>query len=155
MFCKNLKSTDFMNCDVQLIYQVSYNRVINYKEAVDMNTDKIYAESLANEYAPKDTSKVLALKKLDRKAKMPANIFAYTFGIATALIAGIGMCLSMNVIGGGTAGIMVLGVVIGIAGLVGMSVNYWIYRRLLEKGKQKYSFEIIELAKQISDIEKE
>ena len=30
-----------------------------------MNTDKIYAEAIANEYAPKDTSKVLALKKLD------------------------------------------------------------------------------------------
>ena len=33
-----------------------------------MNTDKIYAESIANEYAPKDTSKVVALKKLDAKA---------------------------------------------------------------------------------------
>lgn len=28
-----------------------------------MNTDKIYAEQLANEYAPKDASKVVALKK--------------------------------------------------------------------------------------------
>lgn len=46
-----------------------------------MNTDKIYAESLANEYAPKDTSKVVALRKLDRKAKMPETIFTYTFGI--------------------------------------------------------------------------
>ena len=36
-----------------------------------MNTDKIYAEHLANEYAPKDTSKVIALKKLDAKAKLP------------------------------------------------------------------------------------
>ena len=27
-----------------------------------MNTDKIYAEQLANEYAPKDTSKVVALQ---------------------------------------------------------------------------------------------
>ena len=43
-----------------------------------MNTDKIYAEAIANEYAPKDTSKVLALRKLDRKAKSKANIFAYT-----------------------------------------------------------------------------
>ena len=33
-----------------------------------MNTDKIYAEQLANEYAPKDTSKVVALRKLDAKA---------------------------------------------------------------------------------------
>lgn len=32
-----------------------------------MNTDKIYAEQLANEYAPKDTSKVVALRKLDGK----------------------------------------------------------------------------------------
>lgn len=118
-----------------------------------MNTDKIYAEALANEYAPKDTSKVLALKKLDRKAKRPANIFAYTFGIITSLIAGTGMCLSMDVIGGGTAGFMVLGIMIGILGLAGMGINYFVYKKLLEKGKQQYAFEIIELAKQISDNE--
>lgn len=64
-----------------------------------MNTDKIYAETLASEYAPKDTSMVTALKKLDRKAKLPANIFAYSLGCISALIAGTGMCLSMRVIG--------------------------------------------------------
>ncbi|MBD5134826.1 MAG: dihydropteridine reductase [Lachnospiraceae bacterium] len=116
-----------------------------------MNTDKIYAEALVNEYAPKETSKVLALKKLDRKAKLPANVFAYTFGIVTALIAGVGMCLSMNVIGGGTIVFMALGVIIGILGLVGMGINYVIYKKLVENGKQKYAFEILELAKQISD----
>lgn len=43
-----------------------------------MNTDKIYAEHLANEYAPKDDSKVIALRKLDAKAKLPANsIYLY------------------------------------------------------------------------------
>ena len=67
-----------------------------------MNTDKIYAEQLANEYAPKDTSKVVALRKLDAKAKLPANVFTYTFGIITALVAGVGMCLSMKVIGNGS-----------------------------------------------------
>ena len=66
-----------------------------------MNTDKIYAEQLANEYAPKDTSKVVALRKLDNKAKLPATIFTYTFGIITALVAGEEMCLSMKVIGSG------------------------------------------------------
>ena len=67
----------------------------------DMNTDKIYAEKLASEYAPKDTSKVLRLKKLDRKAKLPANIFGYTFGTVMALVLGVGMCLCMKVIGRG------------------------------------------------------
>lgn len=45
-----------------------------------MNTDKIFAEAIANEYAPKDTSKVVALKKLDWKAKRSATLFAYGFG---------------------------------------------------------------------------
>lgn len=118
-----------------------------------MNTDKIYAEQLANEYAPKDTSKVVALRKLDAKAKLPANIFAYTFGIATSLIAGIGMCLSMKVIGSGTTFMFILGIIIGIIGFSGMGVNYPIYKKLLEKGKQKYAFEILQLAKEISEIE--
>ena len=64
-----------------------------------MNTDKIYAEAIANEYAPKETSKVKALKRLDIKAKSPANIFAYTFGVAMSLVLGVGMCLSMQVRG--------------------------------------------------------
>lgn len=115
-----------------------------------MNTNKIYAESIAKEYAPKDDSKVIALRKLDKKAKTPANVFAYTFGIITSLVAGLGMCLSMQVIGGTTA-LMIVGIVIGIVGFVGMGINYPIYKKLLEKGKQKYAFEIVELAKQISE----
>lgn len=116
-----------------------------------MNTDKIYAEQLANEYAPKDTSKVVALRKLDAKAKLPATVFTYTFGIVAALVTGVGMCLSMNVIGNGTTMMFVCGVIIGIIGLLGMSINYPIYKKLLSNGKQKYAFEIMELAKEISE----
>lgn len=116
-----------------------------------MNTDKIYAEQLANEYAPKDTSKVVALRKLDAKAKLPATIFTYTFGIITALITGVGMCLSMKVIGSGTTFTFILGIIIGIIGLAGMGINYPLYRKMLENGKQKYAFEIMQLAKEISE----
>lgn len=115
-----------------------------------MNTDKIYAESIAKEYAPKDNSKIIALRKLDAKAKTPAAIFTYTLGIVMSLIAGLGMCLSMQVIGG-TLPLTVLGIVIGIIGFIGMSVNYSIYKKLLEKGKKKYAFDIVELARQISE----
>ena len=115
-----------------------------------MNTDKIYAEQLANEYAPKDTSKVVALRKLDARAKLPATVFTYTFGILTSLVAGVGMCLSMKVIGSGTAAMIVLGIIVGIIGLLGMGINYPIYKKLLAKGKQKYAFDIMQLAKEIS-----
>ncbi|MBR5245908.1 MAG: dihydropteridine reductase [Clostridia bacterium] len=115
-----------------------------------MNTDKIYAESIAKEYAPKEDSKILALKKLDQKAKQPANIFAFTFGIISSLVAGLGMSLAMNVIGGTTA-FMVLGIVIGIIGFACCGINYPIYKKILEKGKKKYAFEIVQLAREISE----
>ena len=116
-----------------------------------MNTDKIYAEQLANEYAPKDTSKVVALRKLDAKAKLPATFFTYTLGIMAALVFGVGMCLAMGQIGSGTTGSLVLGIVVGVIGMVGMGVNYPIYQKLLANGKQKYAYEIMELAKEISE----
>lgn len=116
-----------------------------------MNTDKIYAEHLANEYAPKDDSKVIALRKLDARAKLPATVVTYTFGILSALVTGVGMCLSMRVIGSGSNAMFVLGVIVGILGLIGMGVNYPVYKTLLAKGKRKYAFEIMELARAISE----
>ena len=115
-----------------------------------MNTNKIYAEHLANEYAPKDDSKVIARRKLDARAKLPATVFTYSVGILSALIAGVGMCLSMNVIGNGSSVSFVLGVIIGLIGLAGMGINFPVYKKMLAKGKQKYAFEIMELAKEIS-----
>ena len=37
------------------------------------------------------------------------------------------MCISMGVIGAGTAGSMAVGVIIGVIGLFGMGINYPIY----------------------------
>ena len=115
-----------------------------------MNTDKIFAESIANEYAPKDNSKIVALRKLDRKAKLPATIFTYTWGIIFALIFGTGMCLCMQVIGSGITA-MVIGIIVGIIGMIGCGVNYPIYNKMLENGKKKYAYEIVELAREISE----
>ena len=115
-----------------------------------MNTDKIYAESIAKEYAPKDSSKIVALRKLDRKAKMPATIFTYTFGIISSLVFGTGMCFAMQVLGSGIIG-MVIGIIVGIIGMIGCGVNYPIYKKILEAGKKKYAYEIVELAREISE----
>ena len=122
-------------------------KVSKRKGEKNMNTDKIYAQTIAEEYAPKRSSKVVALRKLDRKAKSTANIFAYTFGIIMALVFGAGMCLAMGVIGSSVAA----GIVIGVVGIAGICVNYPIYKKLLEKGKSKYAFEIMQLAGEISE----
>ena len=115
-----------------------------------MNTDKIYAESIAKEYAPKENSKIIALRKLDKKAKRPAAVFTYTFGIISSLVLGTGMCFAMQVIGSGRYDMMI-GIAVGTLGIIGCSVNYPIYKKMLENGKKKYAYEIVELAREISE----
>lgn len=39
------------------------------------NLDKVYANRIAEEYAPKVTTKVVKLKKLDKKVKNPCYYF--------------------------------------------------------------------------------
>ncbi|MEE0965181.1 MAG: dihydropteridine reductase [Ruminococcus bromii] len=112
-----------------------------------MNTDKIWAESIAKDYAPKDSSKIVALKKLDNRAKLPAILFTYSCGIISALVFGTGMCMAMKVIGNS----MALGIIIGIIGMIGCAVNYPVYKKMLAKGKAKYAYEIVELAREISE----
>ena len=63
---------------------------------------------------------------------------------------GLGMCLCMGVIGNGMV-MTVLGIVIGVIGLIAMSVNYPVYRNMLEKGKSQYAYEITQLAKEIAE----
>ena len=114
-----------------------------------MNTDKIYAEHIANEYSAKKESKVIALKKLDRKAKLPADIFVYTNGVIMSLILGWGMCLSMGILVEGKY--FVLGIIVGIIGLIGVSTNYFSYKKILANSKAKYAQDIIRLANEIAE----
>lgn len=117
-----------------------------------MDTDKIYAEALASEYSPRDTSRIAALRRLDARAKLPATVLAYSLGIAGALVMGVGMCLSMGVLAEGP-GASVAGVVLGLVGIAAMAANYPIYRRVLARGKSRYAFEIVELARKVAEGE--
>ena len=70
----------------------------------------------------------------------------------TDLLLGVGMCLSMKVIGGESTFFTMLGIAAGVIGIIGVSVNYAIYKKLLETSKEKYSADIIALADQNRDI---
>ena len=82
---------------------------------------------------------------------MGAQIFAYTFGIIGALILGTGMCFAMGVIGDESITSMIIGIAVGLVGIFGVSINYFIYKKLLEKGKMKYGSDIVQLAKEITE----
>lgn len=107
--------------------------------------DKFIAQKLHTEYSEKTSSEVDKLRALDNKVKVPASIFAYTFGIIGALVLGTGMCLAMKVIGD----LMALGIVVGVLGIAMVSVNYPIYKTILKSRKARYGKEIIALSEQI------
>ena len=107
--------------------------------------DKFIAQKLHTEYSEQKSSEVDKLCALDKKVKVPASIFAYTFGIIGALVLGTGMCFAMKVIGN----LMALGIVIGIVGIAMVSINYPLYKMILKSRKAKYSKEILALSEQI------
>ena len=114
-----------------------------------MNTDKIVAEKIASEYAPKKTSKIIALKKLDKYVKKGAMTFAYIFGTVSSLIMGAGMSLAMGVIGGNTFNSVLVGIIIGVVGIARVSVNYSIYKKILASSKRKYKDRIEKLSHEL------
>ena len=118
------------------------------------NNDQIFlAQKIRSSYAEREHTELDELKAADRKATRPAYIFTYVFGILAALIMGSGMSLVMTDIGRvvGLASAMVPGIAIGVVGLGMALTTYPIYKKMLEKGKAKYAYEIVELARQISE----
>ncbi|MFA7222158.1 MAG: dihydropteridine reductase [Bacilli bacterium] len=100
-------------------------------------------EELKDEYTPKKKTNLDVARKLDKKAKLPVYILAYTLGIIGALVLGVGMCLAMKVIGDGSNTSLILGIAIGILGIVLVSINYPIFLKYMRKRKEKYASEII------------
>ena len=86
---------------------------------------------------------------------MAPTIFTYTFGVICSLILGVGMCLAIKVIGNGSVVMMALGIIIGCVGILGVSINYPIYKKFLNARKNKYVSDILSLAKEIAKKNKE
>lgn len=99
-------------------------------------------EKIRNNYTEKETTKLDELKALDKKVKRPAQIFSYVYGSLSSLVLGTGMCLAMKVIGNS----MALGIGIGLVGIVLTLSTYPIYNKILNRRKNKYKNQILELS---------
>lgn len=108
--------------------------------------DKRFVEKMINNYETQETTKLDKLKVLDKKAKSGATIFAYIFGIIGSLVLGTGMSVAMEVI---LEEHILIGVAVGVVGLLMVSINYFIYNKLLVKGKNKYASQILELSNEL------
>jgi len=107
-----------------------------------MNTDKIYAERLASEYAPKTTRKIKALIRLDKWIKKPAFITALTVGTLSALVFLLGLILVA------LTQFFIGFIFIGI-GIVGMCISPFIYKVIFTKRKRDNATDVLLLAQEI------
>lgn len=122
---------------------------------MNKNDQEFLVQKIRTQYTEKEYTKIDLLKKLDKKVKRPANLFAYIFGSMAAVIMGSGMSLVMTDIGS-TLGIdntMVLGIIVGVAGLLLAVINYPIYKGILSARKKKYADEVLELSQRIMQSE--
>lgn len=118
---------------------------------MNKNDQEFLVQKIHTQYTEKENTQLDELKKLDRKVKKPANIFAYVFGIIGAIIMGSGMSMVMTDIGE-TIGIdnpMPVGIVIGIIGMLMAIINYPIYKNILDSRRKKYADEIITISDKI------
>lgn len=100
-------------------------------------------ENIRRAYEEKKVNKTEELKSLDRKVRRPAEIFAYSFGIVSALVFGTGMCLAMKVIGASLS--PVIGIGVGVVGMGLCGLNYLIYSAVIKRRKAKYAKQILAL----------
>lgn len=106
-------------------------------------------QEIRQKYLPREESKFEELKRLDNLVQSAGMTESLCAGIGGALVFGLGLCLTIQIIGSG-AFCIALGVLLGIIGMGGMLIAYPMYRKLFRKTKAKYTTRILELAAELS-----
>lgn len=102
--------------------------------------------SIRKKYMPQEETKLEELKRLDNLVQSAGVVEALCTGIGGALIFGLGMCLSMEVIGH----LLWLGLILGLLGMVGMVLAFPVYRKTFNKVKGQHTPRILQLAEELS-----
>lgn len=105
-----------------------------------MNTDKLIAAAVASEYAQTATRKVIALKKLDKRAKQLPKAISFVIGVVALALTAMGMYLGSGADWWG---------VCWLFGFILMGINPLLYERLLDSCKKRYAWDIVALAREI------
>lgn len=119
---------------------------------MNKNDKNFMVQKIRSKYAEKEFTELDALRALDRKVKLPSNIF----GIVGALLMGSGMSLIMTDIGASLAIspvlCVVIGLIFGVPGMAMIGIDYPVYNLVLRHEREKIAPEILALA---DEIEKE
>ena len=110
-------------------------------------------EKIRQAYLPKEEDKLDQLRKLHAIPTRKAQAVSVSAGILGALILGAGMSFIMTdlgiILGEYQDYSMMIGIVLGLAGMVPMALAYPIYNRILKKERKKIAPEILRLTDEL------
>lgn len=110
-------------------------------------------KEIRKKYTAPEEDKMEQLRRLDASVTKKAMSISLTVGIIGALIMGFGMSLAMSdlsqILGSHRGLAMLIGIVIGIIGIVLVSLAYPIYNRTVKKERKRISAEILRLTDEL------
>ncbi|MBQ9113170.1 MAG: hypothetical protein IJY08_06280 [Clostridia bacterium] len=104
-------------------------------------------QNIRNKYLPEDTQedKMEQLRRLDASVTTKGTVVSLIIGIISALVLGVGMCCTM--VWGGK--LFIPGIVIGIVGIIGVSLTYPLYNHITKKERARVTPEILRLTEEL------
>ena len=117
-----------------------------YKYSAPTQEERKEIDSIRIKYLPqqKIDSKLDRLRKLDRKVKSISESVGISLGVIGLLLFGTGLCFFLE-----WNNIWYIGIPFSIVGIVIISITYYVYKTTLNKLKNKYKEEIIELSNEL------
>ena len=107
-------------------------------------------EEIRKAYLPKEEDKMEKLRKLHSIPTQKAQSASIAVGVIGALILGTGMSLCMTELGAALGNLaMVMGIIIGLAGIILVALAYPLYNRTLKKERERIASEILRLTDEL------
>ena len=107
-------------------------------------------EEIRKAYLPKEEDKMEKLRKLHSIPTQKAQSASIAVGVIGALILGTGMSLCMTELGAAHGNLaMIMGVIIGLAGIILVALAYPVYNRTLKKERERIAPEILKISDEL------
>lgn len=112
----------------------------NYEYSARQNEE---IKKIRDKYEDKSETKMQKLIALDKSVTKTGRTVALIIGVVSVMLLGIGMCMCM------VFDMFIMGIIIGIVGIAGISATYPIYKTICEYKRKKIAPEILELSDEL------
>ena len=110
-------------------------------------------KKIRDKYVNKEENKIERLRRLDARVTARAQTVALIIGVVGVLILGLGMSLIMSelgeIIGVHKWAVMPVGVIVGVTGVILVSLAYPVYIATIQRERKRIAPEIIRLSDEL------